>query len=60
MKLSEDLKESMQTVLKAGKCRCGINVVCLFCDFQPYCVALREAYKLAKSYLEEDNSNDNS
>lgn len=59
MKLSEDLKESMQTVLKAGKCRCGINVVCLFCDFQPYCVALREAYKLAKAYLEED-SNDNS
>ena len=62
MKLSENIKESMKTVIKAGECRCGINIVCLFCDFQPYCAALREAYKLAKEYLaedEEEGENDN-
>lgn len=60
MKLSEDLKESMQNVLKAGNTRCDMKIVCFFCDYEPYCKAMRETYKLARKYLEEDNSNDNS
>lgn len=61
MKMSPELKESMEYIINAGKCRCNINIVCLFCDFQPYCSALRETYKLAKEYLseeEEENEED--
>lgn len=58
MKLSDSLKESMNNVIEAGKRYCNMNIVCLFCDFQPYCTVLREAYKLAKDYLEEEEIHD--
>lgn len=57
MKLSQNLKESMQNVLKAGNTRCDMKIVCVFCDYEPYCKTVRETYKLARKYL-EDNTND--